>query len=171
MSFIVDLARKPPKMEDIAYFLGAALSRPGDIPWILRREAAKRRAGRAADEGPDTLGLRGLTRSWEAALAGGVFRAPPGTGARLTVTRSLTYAPLSIVSALQTAGGVTFLDLVDDPAFPALSLEAARLGLPQAATDPERAKAARLAFIETAELSEPLRSALRQLANEPIRAA
>lgn len=158
-------------MEDVVYFVTATLTRPGDIPWILRREAAKRRAGRVADEGPDTLGLRGLTKSWEAALAADVFRAPPGTGAHLTVTRSLTFAPLTIVSALQTAGAVTFLDLEDDPAFPALSLEGARLGLAQNATDPARAQVARLRFIdETAELSMPLRGALRELANEPIRA-
>ncbi|MEX2518005.1 MAG: hypothetical protein WD969_01585 [Paracoccaceae bacterium] len=171
MSFVVDLLKKPPKLEDVGYVVHALLTRPLDLPGILRREAAIRRAGKQKQPPPDSLGLHCVTMSWQAALEAGVFEAPPGAGPHLTVPRALVNSPLSVVSALQSASGVTFLDLEDDPVFPVLSLEAARLGLPQSATNAKRAEEARRAYLETAEMTEPLRAALRALASQPIQAA
>lgn len=171
MTLIVDLVRKPPKMGDVAYFVRAALTRPGDIPWILRREAAQRRAGRMPPEAPDIYGLHCLTKSWEAAVEAGVFRAPPGNGPRLSVSWAIVRAPLDVISKLQSASAVSFHGVETDPAFPALSLEAARFGLPQEATDPDRASAARRAFVEETDVSDRLRVALRELAAQPIAAA
>ncbi|MFV0473934.1 MAG: hypothetical protein ACK5MQ_06960 [Pikeienuella sp.] len=168
MSFIVDLARKPPKLEDITYFLRAILTRPGDIPGILRREAAKRRAGGAQEREGDPFGLRCLFRSWEAAAAADLFRAPPGAGAAVIVAPEDARAPLAIVTALQDAGGVVFLDPEEGPVLGALSLEAARLSLPQASNAPECVLGARRALLAEIEFTPPLRAALDAIADEPV---
>lgn len=169
MSFIVDLIRKPPKLDDIVFVTRAFLIRPHDIPGILRREAARRRAGEDVRK-PDPLGMRILIESWEAAFAKDALLAPPGAGAPLAI-RAPVEDGHAAITALQTASAVTFLGMEGDERLPYLSLEAARLGLPQRADDPARLIAARRALVETLEVGEDLRAALGALALDPVEAA
>lgn len=171
MSFIVDLARKPPKLADITYFVRAVLTRPGDIPGILRREAAKRRAGGEIEKIGDPLGLRCLFRSWEAAARAGLFRAPPGAGPALAIDAAALEAPLTLVTRLQDAGAVIFAAPAPGPVLGALSLEAARLGMVQSADAPETVLAARRALLAEGDFEAPLREALEALLDEPVRQA
>lgn len=168
MSFIVDLARKPPKLADITYFVRAALTRPGDIPGILRREAAKRRAGGEIEKIGDPLGLRCLFRSWEAAARAGLFRAPPGAGEALVIGAEAPDHPLALVTRLQDAAAVRFAAPAPGPVLGALSLEAARLGLAQSADAPETVLAARRALLAEGDFAPPLRAALEALLDEPV---
>ena len=170
MVLIGDLLKKPPSFGDIWYFIRNGLLRPRDIPGILRREARRRKAGHGAPPPPDPTGARVLTESWEAALAAGVFAAPSGDGPPLVIPSDAENL-LGFVTPMQNAGAVVFQGAETAPLFPALSIEAARLGLPQTAADPEAAMAARRAWIETIEVSGPLRDALSALADERIGAA
>ncbi|WP_340110228.1 hypothetical protein [Pikeienuella sp. HZG-20] len=169
MSFVVDLIRKPPKVDDIVYFTRKILSRPQDIPGILRREAARRRAGKGKKV-PDPIGMRVLFESWESAALQNLLRAPPGAGSPLELRAPLEDAQAAI-AALQHASAVVFIGLEDDARLPWLSLEAARLGLPQRASAPERLRALRDRLIEEAGFPEPLRAELRLLAAGEIGAA
>ncbi|MEM7547166.1 MAG: hypothetical protein AAF367_16675 [Pseudomonadota bacterium] len=153
-------------VEDVVFFLRALLTRPGDIPGILRREAARRRANLPKSRGADTDGLRVLTDSWQAAVDAGAFTAPAGQGDAVTITTLVD--PLRIISDLQIASAVHWDGVTADPAFPPLSLEAARLSLPQSADQPDAAMAARLAYLEAAALPAPVVTALRDLARTPI---
>lgn len=169
MSFVVDLIRKPPGLDDIVFVARILLTRPHDLPGILRREAARRRAGGKARPA-DPLGVRVLVESWEAAFARDALRAPPGSGAALTL-RAPFEDPLAAIAALQTASAATFSGAAGDERLPYLSLEAARLGLPQRAEDPARLIEARKALVEGLEIGEDLRAALRALAQGPVEAA
>lgn len=166
MSFIVDLIRKPPKFEDISYFTRAILSRPWDIPGILRREAARRRSV-PWDYIPDPLEIMVLREGWPTALKADMFRAPPGKGPKVTIQAPVTDMAATI-SSLQFTSAVDFIDMEVDERLPWLSLEAARLGLKQSATSPEKAASARAAFVESEPMEEALRAELRKLAAEPI---
>ncbi len=150
---------------DITFFLRALVTRPGDIPGILRREAARRRANLQANRGSDADGLRLLTDSWQAALAAGMFTAPAGAGPVLRPTADMPLTAL--VSAMQTARAVHW-GAADHPAFTALSLEAARLTLDQHADDPTAAMARRSGYIANAGLPAPLTAALHDLASQAI---
>lgn len=152
-----------PSRADVAYFLRALATRPGDLPGILRREAARRRAPAAAAD-PD--GLAALIAGWEAALAAGCFRAPPGRGPALEL-RGIGARPMAAVSALQTASAVRW-SAVEAPAFPPLALEAARLGLPQTCADPDAAQARMREWAAAAAVSAALRAALLALADAPV---
>lgn len=169
MSFIVDLIRKPPKLDDIAYFTRKIVSRPQDIPGILRREAARRRAGKGKKI-PDPLGMRVLFESWESAALQDLLHAPSGDGPSLELRAPLEDVQAAI-AALQHASAVVFIDLEDDERLPWLSLEAARLGLPQRTSAPERLHALRDRLIEEAGFPEPLKTELRALATGEIGAA
>ncbi len=167
MSGFVSIWKAAPTRADVGFFLRALLTRPLDIPGILRREAAKRRANLQAPPAEDALGLRALTESWEAALAAGLFDAPPGRGEALEISE--IGEPLALLSALQSAAAVIWRGAAaQSPAFPPLSLEAARLGLPQHADEPEAAHAARRAWAAQAALSPALRARLLALAEAPI---
>lgn len=152
--------------EDIAYVLRALVTRPGDIPGILRREAARRRANLPTTKPDDADGLRVLTNSWQAALSAKAFRAPPGTGPALRIA-SLDPLP-DVITALQTASSVHWGPVTSHPAFGAISLEASRLSLPQSADQPEMAMAARQATVEAADLSTDLRTELLHLTDHAI---
>jgi hypothetical protein len=147
--------------EDVTFFLRALITRPGDIPGILRREAARRRDNAPGPVKRDADGLRLLTKSWEAALAAGIFQAPTLAGPTLRPLPDDSIA--KIVTALQTAGSVNW-GAADHLAFPALSLEAARLGLPQRADDPAAAAIRRRDYAETVNVSPALAAALADLA-------
>lgn len=166
MSRLSILIEAAPSRADVAFFLRAALTRPGDVPGILRREAARRRARLPSGPDADPTGLACLTGAWEAALEGDAFRCPAGEGPAAEIAAPID-APPSL-TALQTARRVSFVACEDDPAFPPVSLEAARLSLPQSATAPERAMATRAAWVEGAAVSPALRDALRALAARPI---
>ncbi len=165
MRLLTRLLNAAPSAADLLYLLRALATRPGDVPGILRREAAKRRAPAAPAE--DALGLAALTAAWEAALAAGVFPAPPGAGGALEV-REIGARPLDLVTELQSASAVRWIGVEAAPAFPPLSLEAARLGLPQAARDPGPARARRAEWAASAPVSAPLRAALLDLADAPM---
>ena len=167
MMLLGDLLKKPPSFGDIAYFVRAIVTRPGDIPGILRREASRRKSGAGTPPPADPIGARCMTESWEAALRADVFTAPPGDGPALTIAAPLD-EPLRMIGEIQRASAVAFEGVEAAPLFPVLSLEAARLSLSQTASDPETARAARRAYIDDAEISEPLREALRVLADQPI---
>ena len=108
---------------------------------------------------PDRDGLAFLTESWTAALAAGAFLAPPGTGG---VARPDPSDPAAAATALQTASAVEWGEPAPGAALGALSLEAARLSLPQTAPPGVLANA-QAAFLADADLSPGLRAALEAL--------
>ena len=148
-----------PSIHDVWFLVRAILTRPGDVPGILRRGKARTLAAKPAD--PD--GLAFLTESWAAALAANGFRAPPGDG---PVVAPDVNDPAEAVSALQTASGVDWGAAGPTRILGALSLEATRLSLPQATADPDGLKAARSLFLESAALPFDLRAALEALSEE-----
>lgn len=170
MMLFRDLLIKPPSFEDIWYFIRNGLLRPRDIPGILRREARRRKAGKGVPPPLDPYGQRVFTEAWETALRAGVFMARPLNGPTLLVT-SAEGRLMDFVGPMQTAGDVRFLGVENDPLFPIISFEAGRLGLRQAAGDPDAAMANRLAWLETATISDQLRDKLRELAKTEIGAA
>lgn len=113
-----------------------------------------------AGKTPDPDGLGFLTQSWAAALAAEAFGAPPGDGPPVAPDPA---DPAGAVSALQTACAVDWGSSAPSPRLGALSLEAARLSLPQSAADPETLKAARRAYLDAATLPGDLRAALEAL--------
>lgn len=149
----------PPSLHDVWFLIRAILTRPGDVPGILRRGRARNMASRPAD--PD--GLAFLSESWAAALSANAFRAPPGDGP--TVAPDVENLP-EAVSVLQTASAVDWGDAAASPALGALSFEAARLSLPQVAAKPETLRDARNIYLEGAAPSAELRAALQALAEE-----
>ncbi|MEO0361656.1 MAG: hypothetical protein AAF322_11130 [Pseudomonadota bacterium] len=164
MSFVTSLLARPPSLDDILFVFRTVFTRPGELVGVLKREAARRRAYKRQR---DPHGVRGLTSSWEGAQAAGGLRAPQGDGGPLVIEGPVEDVAKAITD-LQFASSVVFTRAAKDPAFPALSLEAARLGLAQRSDAPEAAKAARSAFIEKCDLSEGLKSALRELDRQPI---
>lgn len=160
MSLVRTLLRAPPSFEDIFYVVRALTTRPGEIPGILRRYFARRRAEALE---ADPIGVRVLLQSWEAARAASVFDGRPGDGDRLVVQAPLD-RPTDVMSELQFASAVDFVGVEGDPAFAALSLEAARHGLAQRASAPAHAAEARAAYVESAEIGPELRIRLRELA-------
>lgn len=157
-----------PSAHDVWFLVRAILTRPGDVPGILRRGAAKKRANLPTGRGADPHGLRFLTDSWEAALAAGAFRAPPGEGPALTIDR--LDDPAAAATALQTASSVRWRAPTGGHPLGALSLEAARLSLPQNALRPERVAEARRGFIAATDMSAGLRAALEDLSKAEVSA-
>lgn len=146
----------PPSLHDVWFLIRAILTRPGDVPGILRRGKARSAAGKVPD--PDGLGF--LMQSWAAALAADAFLAPAGDGAPVSPD------PEDIagsISALQTARAVYWGSAAPSPRLGALSLEAARLSLPQSATNPASLRAARRAYLDAATLPGDLRAVLEAL--------
>ena len=161
MSFMRALLRKPPNLEDIDYFVRALLTRPGDIPGILRREAARRRAGH--QERPDDQdGLFCLIAGWEAALTAGVFEAPPGEGGPSQIDTPIDDVA-GALSALQTASALSLRGACDDRLTAAVAFEAARLSLGLVADDPTALASAQRAFLRDAAISDRLRARLEAL--------
>ncbi|MEM7522576.1 MAG: hypothetical protein AAF360_02220 [Pseudomonadota bacterium] len=170
MSILKTLLSKPPSLEDIVYVARAVLTRPGDIPGILRREAAKRRSGFREKPKPDIHGVHALEAMWTAAAEADMFTAPAGPDGELEIAMDGVDAPKAI-SALQFASSVVFRGVTeDDPVIGPLSLEAARLSLPQRANAPDAAIAARRRYVETVEIPEAARARLRALAETEIAA-
>lgn len=166
MSLFAAIRSAAPSGADVAFFLRALLTRPGDAPGILRREAARRRAAAMGGARVDPAGLGWLIDAWEASLSGGAFCCPPGAGPAISLAPPLDQS--AAASALQTASAVTFVGAEADVSFAPLSLEAARLSLPQAASDPKAVQKVRAAWVETAAVSPALRAALHELAQQPI---
>ena len=157
-----------PSAHDVWFLVRAILTRPGDVPGILRRSAAKKRANLPASRGADPHGLRFLTDSWEAAIAAGAFQASAGRGGALRID-DLSDA-MAAATALQSASSVAWGPEARGAALGALSLEAARLSLPQTAFDPAAVTSARRAFVDQTPLSPTLRAVLEELAATEVRA-
>lgn len=149
----------PPSLHDVWFLVRAIITRPGDVPGILRRG----RARDLAEKPSDLDGLAFLTESWAAALAAGAFRAPAGDD---PVVAPDTDDLAGVATALQTASAVDWGAASPSRILGALSLEAARLSLPQATAHPDALRAARGLFLESAILSPDLRAALEALSEE-----
>ena len=154
-----------PTAHDVWFLTRAILTRPGDVPGIIRRGAARKRANLPTSRGADPDGLRVLTDSWEAALAANAFRAPAGGGAAVDLGEAIDLT--EAIGRLQFASAVTWGEGFE-PIHAALSFEAARLSLPQSARAPEALIAARRAFAGKAEVSDRLRAALVELADAEV---
>ena len=148
-----------PSFHDVWFLIRAILTRPGDVPGILRRG----RARNLSEKPVDADGLAFLTESWAAALAANAFHAPPGQGPEVSPNVN---DPVEAASALQTASAVDWGDAAPSPILGALSLAAARLSLSQSATDPDSLKTARKLLLDCANLPRDLRAALEALAEE-----
>ena len=152
---------------DIWFLTRAILTRPGDVPGIIRRGAARKRANLPTGRGADPDGLAVLIDSWEAAVAAGGFLAPSGSEEAAPDPKRLS----ETISILQTAKSVDWGRADVNRRLAALSLEAARLSVAQSAADPSSLFQERRRFVETTPVSPALRDALGRLAETPIGAS
>ena len=160
MKSLLVVLKARPSLADISFFLSALIFRPWEVVGILRREAARIRNGSKTIVS-DPTGVIGLVDLWEAEISGGRFEAPPRSGGPLVV--EAIRAPTEIATALQHASEVRWSGVERAPAFPALSLEAARLGLRQSATNPPLASFFRSRWLLQAGVSAGLRKRLHDL--------
>lgn len=161
MKSLLVILRAKPSLADLRFFFSALLFRPWEVIGILKREAARIRNGSKIVK-PDATGLRGIVDLWESAHSTGLFEAPPRSGGLLIV--ETIASPTETASALQRASEVRWRKVERSPSFPVLSLEAARLGLRQTATDPLLATSLRSDWLLKAPMSSGLRRRLYALA-------